>query len=447
MRLAVALPGLESTALDRRALEATLSALADSGVDVEGFAEHDRLEVGDLGFPVFHYLRLPERNEAVPFDQVLYPLGRDAAPYQAAFWLMGQCPGVVWLLDSVLHHLALGGYGLWGKWTQYRELLTAAYGDIGPPVAHTVAGNWGTGALFRHYDLVAETTRRQRAVIASWPALAERIKSRTSGREIAVVELPLIEPAERWESERSSSRRPSSVTIVSMTSSNPAACVAAAAGALQGEMTRRAILCTSTPTHMTGAAAAARRRGIDDRIEWVLDPSWGELAEVARRSELSIWLDEDLRAGERLLVLQGLAAGKTTVVPRSDLYTDLPEGVVAKIDLGHSVGPEVAGLMEAFASDPALEDGLREGARVFAGRVPRPGEAAQQIVNLLEQLPISDGLEMLDLSRPVLESLRQDMIEHVVPDGATAPTRRLLGDILDTTAWLPEQRSQVAKKE
>ena len=136
MRLAVALPGLESAALDRRALEATLSALAASGVDVEGFAEHDRLDVGDLGFPVFHYLRLPERNGAAPFDQVLYPLGRDAAPYQAAFWLMVQCPGVVWLFDSVLHHLALGGYGLWGKWTQYRELLTAAYGGIGPAVCH-----------------------------------------------------------------------------------------------------------------------------------------------------------------------------------------------------------------------------------------------------------------------------------------------------------------------
>jgi len=447
MRIAVALPALERDALDCRALETTLRALAESGVDIEGFAEHDRLEVGDLGFPVFHYLRMPERNAACPFDQALYPLGRDAAPYQAAFWLMGQFPGVVWLFDSVLHHLALGGYALWGKWTQYRELLRAAYGDIGPAVALTVAGNWGTSDLFRHFDLVAEMTRRQRAIIASWPALAGRTRRRVGGREVAVAPLPLVESAERWDSEWLSPAGPTAVTIVSMTSSNPAACVEAAAGALQGDPRRRVVICTSKPAHLMGAAAAARRRGINDRIDWVLDPGWVELADTARRAEMSIWLDEDLRAGERLIMLHGLAAGKPTIVPRSDLYADLPEGVVAKVDLGHSLGPEVAAFMDALVSDPALEDGLREGARAFAGESLEPSTAARQLGSLLEELPTSDGLEILNLSGPILEAVEQDMLEHVVPDGATAPTRRLLGEILDENAWISGQRSQTAKRE
>lgn len=447
MRIAVALPGLERDALDRRALESTLRALAESGVDIEGFAEHDRLEAGDLGFPVFHYLRMPERNDVSPFDQALYPLGRDAAPYQAAFWLMGQCPGVVWLFDSVLHHLALGGYALWGKWTQYRELLRAAYGDIGPAVALTVAGNWGTSDLFRHFDLVAEMTRRQHAVIASWPALADRTCGQVGGREVSVAPLPLVEGAEPWDSAWPSPTGPNTVTIVSLTSSNPAACVMAAAGALQGEPNRRVVLCTSKPAHLMGAAAAARRRGINDRIDWVLDPSWVELADVARRAEMTIWLDEDLRAGERLLVLQGLAAGRPTIVPRSDLYADLPEGAVAKVDLGHSLGPEVAGFMDALVSDPALEEGLREGARAFARSSLDPTAAARQLSSLLEELPVSDGLEMLDLSGPTLEAVGRDMIEHVVPDGATVPTRRLLVDMLDEQAWIPGQRQQTEKRE
>jgi len=447
MRLAVALPGLERDALDCRALEATLRALAESGVDIEGFAEHDRLEAGDLGFPVFHYLRMPERNDASPFDLALYPLGRDAAPYQAAFWLMGQFPGVVWLFDSVLHHLALGGYALWGKWTHYRELLRGAYGDIGPAVAHTVAGNWGTSDLFRRFDLVGEMTRRQRAIIASWPALADKAKSRGGGRDVAIAPLHLVETAEQWETEWSSSAGPSTVTIVSMTSSNPAACVAAAAGALQGAPSRRVILCTSTPAHFSGAAAAARRRGIEDRIDWVLDPGWVELADIARRAEMSIWLDEDLRAGERLLVQHGLAAGRPTIVPRSDLYADLPEGAVAKVDLGHSLGPEVAAFVEALVSDPDLEGGLREGARALSSESPGPGAAAQQLGRLLEKLPTSDGLEMLDLSGPILEALGEDMIDHVVPDGATAQTRRILAEILDGQAWIPGQRQHTAKRE
>lgn len=444
MRIAVALPGLEPDALDCRALETTLRALVESGVDIEGFAEHDRLQVGDPGFPVFHYLRMPERNDACPFDQALYPLGRDAAPYQAAFWLMGQFPGVVWLFDSVLHHLALGGYALWGKWTQYRELLQSAYGDIGPAVALAVGGNWGTSDLFRHFDLAAEMTRRQRAVIASWPALAGRISCRISGRDIAVAPLPLIESAEQWDSAWSSPAGPNTVTIVSMTSSNPAACVAAAAGVLQGEPGRRVVLCTSEPARLMGAAAAARRRGINDRIQWVLDPGWVELAEIARRAEMSIWLDEDLRAGERLIVLHGLAAGKPTIVPRSDLYADIPEGAVAKVDMGHSLGPEVAAFMDALVSDPGLEDGLRNGARMFASDALEPRAAAHQLVSLLEELPPTDGLEALNLSGAILEAVDRDMIEHVVPAGATAPTRRLLGDILDEQAWVSGQRPQTA---
>jgi hypothetical protein len=447
MRLAVALPGLEREALDCRALEKTLSVLARSGVDIEGFAEHDRLEEGDLGFPVFHYLRMPERNDVLRFDQALYPLGRDAAPYQAAFWLMGHFPGVVWLFDSVLHHLALGGYALWGKWTHYRELLRAAYGNIGPAVAHTVAGNWGTSDLFRHIDLVAALTRQQRALIASWPALATQVEGRDRDGNVAVAELPLVEARENWEAEWSAADGPGSVAIVSLTSSNPSAAVAAAAGALEGSSSRRATLCTSKPAHRMGAAATARRRGIADRIDWVLDPSWVELADVARRAVVSIWLDEDLRAGERLLILHGLSAGKPTIVPRSTIYADLPEGAVAKVDMGRSLGPEVAALMQALIVDTELKAGLQVGARAFASEVPEPLAAAAELQRLMGGLVEPGGLKMLDLPGPILEAVRQDMFEHVVPVGAGKRTRQLLVEILDETAWLPRPRPQPASGE
>ncbi len=64
----------------------------------------------------------------------------------------------------------------------------------------------------------------------------------------------------------------------------------------------------------------------------------------------------------------------------------------------------------------------------------------------IEELPVSDGLEMLDLSGPVLEALKQDMIEHVIPGGAMVGTRRMLGDILDELARLPGPRAQTANR-
>jgi len=77
--------------------------MAEAGVELEGFAEHDRLAANPPGFPVFHYLRMPERHRHKPFNVALYPLGRDASPYQAAAWLMRQFPSVTVIdLDASL---------------------------------------------------------------------------------------------------------------------------------------------------------------------------------------------------------------------------------------------------------------------------------------------------------------------------------------------------------
>jgi hypothetical protein len=360
---------------------------------------------------------------------------------------MGQFPGVVWLFDSVLHHLALGGFALWGKWAHYRELLSGAYGEIGPAIAHTVAGNWGTGDVFKRFDLIAELTRQQRGVIASWPALATRMESRVEGREIPTAQLPLVEPRREWETSWSPSEGPVTVVIVSLTSSNPGSAVAAAAGALDADAPTRVILCTSKPACLMGAAAAARRRGIEDHIDWVLDPGWVELADVARQADLAVWLDDDLRVGERLLILHGLAAGKPTIVPRSDIYDDLPEGAVAKVDLGRSLGPEVAAIVQALISDSELREGLREGARTFSSDSLTPAAAAQELRRVIEAQTETGGLEMVDLPAPILDAVRQDMVEHVVPPGAGRQTRRLLVEMLDELARFPGPRPKPVNRE
>ena len=177
MRIAVALPSLEANAPQRRAIDSMLAHMVDDGHGIEGFAEHDRSDES-ASFPIFHYLRMPERHVAEPFDTALYPLGRDASPYQGVFALMNRFPGVVWFLDPVVHHLALGGIALLEDWAAYRNLLDTAYGDTGAALAQTVAKNWGTGALFRRYDLVAAVAAAQHGVLAAWPSLATRVASR-----------------------------------------------------------------------------------------------------------------------------------------------------------------------------------------------------------------------------------------------------------------------------
>ncbi len=63
MRIAAALPSLETGSPHRRSIDAMLEGLLAAGAEIEGFTEHDRLDQGD-GFPVYHYLRMPERQRA-----------------------------------------------------------------------------------------------------------------------------------------------------------------------------------------------------------------------------------------------------------------------------------------------------------------------------------------------------------------------------------------------
>ncbi len=437
MRLAVALPALERDSLHCRAMEATLRALAKSGVDLEGFAEHDRLAAEQPGFPIYHYLRLPERHDSLPFDVALYPMGRDASPYQATCWLMRQAPGVAWLFDSVLHHLALGGIALMGRWTSYRGLLEAAYGDIGAALTHTVAQNWGTNSLFRHYDLVAELTRDQHAVVASWPALADRLARRMPDRNIAVAPLPLAEDPKCWQLADEVEALGPTTAILSMNSSNPAATVAAAAAVLDGDPEAKAIFCTSTFAYANGARESARRQGIHDRIEWILDPPQDLLASVARTANVLIWLDEDLRADGRALLLQGLAGGKLTIVPRSDLYEDIPDGVVAKVHPGYSLGPEIVAVLEMLKSNANVRRSMQQSAAKFALRMPSADEAAAQLRETLRAIVPSGGLRISHVSAPVWDALDEDLDTHLIPSEATVSTRRLLSELISGVASQP----------
>ena len=142
LRIAVALPSLPRTALHSRALENVLEALVRRGVQVEGFAEAGRAREGGCSFPLYHYLRLPERHAAAAFHTALYPLGRDSPPYEPAYVLLHRFPGWTWVLDPVAHHLLVGSIGHRGRWDAYRLVQEAAFGEVGAEVATTVASGW-----------------------------------------------------------------------------------------------------------------------------------------------------------------------------------------------------------------------------------------------------------------------------------------------------------------
>ncbi len=432
MRIAVALPSLEAGAPQRRSIDAMLEQLVGSGHEVEGFAEHDRSDEKGA-HPVFHYLRMPERHADRPFDTALYPLGRDATPYQSVFFLMNLYPGAVWFLDPTVHHLAVGGIALMDDWASYRELLDRAYGPTGAAVAQTVASNWGTGALFRRYDLVAAAAASQPAVLAAWPSLAARIASRLEGITVKVVPLALVDSLADPDTDQAAASVDGGVgdiAIMTVNESYATTAVRVAAAALEAAPDARVRLCLSDPIYRGEGAKVARHLGINERIEWELATSAGRLAEVAAASGVLLWLAEELEGGHRMLLLKGLAAGKLTFVPRCSLYDDLPEGAVAKIDLGRTAGPTFAAMLGALSEDAGLRDGLAANGRAFAATCSDSGEASSMLATELEKLAAAGPLREAPVSRPTWQAVARRMNDAAMPGGASTDAESLVAGVL-----------------
>ena len=417
MRIAVALPSLEPGAPQRRSIDAVVAQLVERGHDIEGFAEHDRSDES-ADHPVFHYLRMPERHREQPFDTALYPLGRDATPYQSVFFLLNLYPGAVWLLDPIVHHLAVGGIALMGDWASYRELLDRTYGATGAAVAQTVASNWGTGALFRRYDLIAAAAASQPAVLAAWPSLAARVGSRLEDTAVEVVPLAMVDAPGEPQSKPDDGL--GDIAIMTVNESYATTAVRVAAAALETAPQARVRVCLSEPIYKAEGVEVARHMGIDGRIDWELTTSPRRLSEVAAASNVHMWLAEELQGGHRMLLLQGLAAGKLTIVPRSALYDDLPEGAVAKIDLGRKAGPTCAAMLGALRDDVDLRAGLADSARAFATTCAGARESASILTTELEKLAAAGPLREAAVSRPTWQTIAGLMDDAAMPGGAAA---------------------------
>jgi hypothetical protein len=437
MRLAVAMPSLEATAPQRLALDAVIERLVERGVDVEGFAEHDRVRQ-PAPCPLFHYLRMPERHHAAAFDTALYPLGRDASPYQGVYTLMERYPAVVWFLDSIAHHLAVGGIALMGDWAAYRELLDRAYDENGAPLAQTVASNWGTGAVFRRYDLVRAVAARQSRVLAAWPALAERIAARLQERSVEVIPLGLPrEPRQQTPIEASAGIR--SIAVMTVNESYATSAVRAAAAVLELDDRISVTVCLSEPIYKAEGRRVAEQLGVHQRVDWQLTTSPRQLARVASDRDMLVWLAEELQGGHRLLLLRGMGSGKMTVVPRCSLYDDLPEGAVAKLDLGRAVGPAVSALLRALNGDAALRRGLSAAGRAFAAGQAGPDGAAELLLEQLEAARAQSRLDEQQVAAPAWANAEQAIANAALPAAASPEVERHLRDVLRAHIPGPER--------
>ena len=118
-------------------------------------------------------------------------------------------------------------------------------------------------------------------------------------------------------------------------------------------------------------------------------------------------------------------------MPRCPLYNDLPDGVVAKLDLGRRLAPTFEELLRALIAEPELADALGDNGRAFAGGCPDVDEASDILRDELERLTDTCSPREAEVSVGSWARVATQMSRAAMPAGADEEVRRRVGALLE----------------
>jgi len=426
MRIAVSLPSLSAAAIERGQIEAAIRELA-ALAHVEVFGESTRLREGQLPATGHHYLRLPERHAAAPFEAALHPIGRDFRPYEPSVLLSRRLPSVAWLLDTTAHHVLVGALAGYSQWDRYGEILEQQRED-GAAVAAAVAAGWGTRALFRVKDPLPVMCAERNTLVAATDDIARQL-----GEDIRVVPLP-ASPAELRPTshEIETVRR---IAIVAPNVSWPAPELRALAAVLAERPNLEAsyhVIKVLEP----GIRHCAAEAGAGDRVEWVVEDGVDRRRELADDADVVVATTGDPTLNDRALVYRAMAAGQVVVVTRAPVWDSLPNGAAVVVEPGREREAGLRGTLLALADDAALARGIAAAAATHAAGVSAK-ETAELLLERLRDRANERPLRVQRTAARALDSALGMMSSHCVPHNASASTRGLIEKRLD--AILPDQ--------
>ncbi len=432
MRVAVTLPSHEAGTAHRAELDATLAALA-RGAEIEGFAESTRLRSAEplLECPRWHYLRLAERHRAEPFDAALYPLGRDFRIYEPSWICMQRLPGLVWVLDPVLHHLAIAGLCFRGRWDVYFEMLESAFGPGGRGLAHAMASWWVTPAVYARRDPVPRLLERQpRIVVAD-----SRITHAWRGPEPSgVVALPragavtvpggMPPPPSRNTVPGSGSTAGAVLTLVTWNFGRPGPTLEAlrrlTAQPWQGDgLTVRAFV--PEPVFEDRIEPALPTTEWLRRVQWQVTSDAAAMRRAVDTSTFVAFLRDDVTFPDRALIRRALARGSVIVALDTPAYAELGSAVV-RVAPGWELALALPELVRAIAADEQLLEVVRGRGRSYLESLPDAEQVSARLVGHLEALPRPACLR--DVAAPVRVETARGIERCILPPGLSMASRR-----------------------
>jgi hypothetical protein len=425
VRVAFSLPNLPPTAIERAQVEATVAALAER-VEVEIFTEAQRLREGELPAPAFHYLRMPERHAAAPFDAALHAVGRDFRPYEAAVLLARKLPSIVWFLDTMTHHVLVGGLAPFGRWDRYGA-IQREHSPAGAMVTSTIAAGWGTRAVFRTRDPLPAMLGRDNQLLAASTDVAAGI-----GGDVPIVPLPTDIAALRRQARPRTAVRTIAVIAPNLSWPGPELRALKAVLDVRPELKVRYHLIKWFEGAVLGPAAAL---GVRDQIEWVIEDGIETRMAVADSGDAVVATTGDPTLNDRGLVMRAMAGGQVAVVMRAPAWESLPTGTLVVVEPGREREAGLRQTLLALAADGDLAAGIGRAAAHQAGEISAP-HTAGLLHDALTAASAQGAPVMRRTADLALRHSRGLMIDYTTPQNAGAATRALVASGID--AILPD---------
>lgn len=431
MRVAVALPTLPREALHRQTIDRTLAALATAGAEVEAFAERPRDRDGDDPFPVFHYLRLPERQAHRPFDTGLALLGRDMRAWEPPYLQMHQFPGAVWVLDPVVHHLAIGGVAAWGRWDEYRDTLEEEFGaEVGTRMTHAVAGGWGVASLYRTRDPLLRRVARQPAACGATPAIAEALQ-----REGAAADIVPLPPPEAGDPVQRASLAPR-IFVLRPNYAWPEPTLRGLAEVLERRPEVELAICAPEVVLAAGFRFPRGTEWLRERVQWVGPGDWTRLRAEVDAADLVLHLLDDPTVGERALLERGMARGAALLLLRTPWSDSYEADAAVRVEPGRGQGHALRRALEVLLDEPELRTALGERARAGIAARPDARAVAAKLMPVLERAAAA-GFRQHDVARDTWARLVRSVEGKTMPRSAPGPLEATIRGRLGLAAPAP----------
>ncbi len=329
-------------------------------------------------------------DKAAGYDAILYQLG-NSREHAGIYQLLLRHPGIVVLHDGTLHHLVVDGTLHRGNTPAYLREMAYAHGAEGYDAAVQIVRGSGIFPFYR-FPLIKRAVDAARGVIVHSQAVRQAVLAARPDVPVHVIDhfsFPPVPAFRTREAMLSALGWPSGALVVAsfgqVTHGKRAERVLEAFARFNAQIPHSRLLWVGDFAPEYDLRPEIRRLGLDNRVRLTGRVPAGGLADYLSHCDIAINLRYPTTGEASGAVMRLLAYGKPTLVSNAGWFRELPDGGVAKVEVGPGELQAIVDWLCRLSADRALYSRISVAAQEYA--TPRtPARAAQEYMSVVRSI-------------------------------------------------------------